>query len=174
MFAVTIFELIQGVILMSHAFGSLLFLYAFWLLLSGHFSAFLLAAGAACAVAALLMTRRMNILDREGQAIHLGARALLTYWPWLLGQIVLSGWDVARRIVHPRLPIAPTMTRFAPTQKTPLGLVIHANSITLTPGTIAVDVGHGEIMVHALTAEGAAQLAGSEMDRRVTRLEGQS
>lgn len=156
---------------MAHALGSFVFLYGFWLLLSGQFSPFLLAVGAACSVTALLLARRMNILDREGMPIHLGARTLFTYWPWLVKEILVSGWDVAWRIVHPRLPIAPAMVRFAPTQQTDLGLVIHANSITLTPGTIAVEVGRSEFVVHALTAAGAAQLAGSEMDRRVTRLE---
>jgi len=62
--------------------------------------------------------------------------------------------------------------RFAPTQATELGLVIHANSITLTPGTITVEIAAGEFLVHALTREGAAGLAGSEMDRRVTAFEG--
>jgi hypothetical protein len=59
----------------------------------------------------------------------------------------------------PRLPISPTLVRFRPSQKTELGLVIHANSITLTPGTIAVEVEPDEFLVHALTREGAAGLA---------------
>ncbi len=88
-----------------------------------------------------------------------------------LEEIVKSAWDVSRRILDPRLPISPTLARFAPSQKSELGLVIHANSITLTPGTIAVEVDDGELLVHALTESGAAGLSGSEMDRRVTRLE---
>ncbi|MFN0300309.1 MAG: Na+/H+ antiporter subunit E [Burkholderiales bacterium] len=55
-----------------------------------------------------------------------------------------------------------------------MGLVVHANSITLTPGTLTVDIAEGEFLVHALTREGASGLADSEMDRRVTRLEGQA
>jgi multicomponent Na+:H+ antiporter subunit E len=157
--------------IMLHALGCFVFLYGFWVLLSGYFTAFLLVAGAGSAVAALLLAHRMHILDREGQPIHLAIPAVFTYWPWLIKEIILSGWNVTWRILHPQLPITPTMARFAPTQKTDVGLVIHANSITLTPGTIAVEVGRGEILVHALTAEGAAQLAGSEMDRRVTQLE---
>lgn len=156
---------------MWHALGILALLYAFWMLLSGHFSAFLLISGGGCAMVSLLLARRMGILDREGQALHLLGRALTSYWPWLLKEIVKSAWDVTWRVLHPRLPISPTLARFKPTQKTDLGLVIHANSITLTPGTISVEVRRGEFLVHALTAQGAAQLAGSEMDRRVTELE---
>jgi multicomponent Na+:H+ antiporter subunit E len=62
--------------------------------------------------------------------------------------------------------------RFKPSQKTPVALATHANSITLTPGTITVDAGHDEFLVHALTREGAAGVVDSEMDRRVRRMEG--
>ena len=146
-------------------------LYLFWLLLSGYFVAFLLAAGAGCAAAVVLVARRMDVVDHEGHPIHLSLRALLSYWPWLAGEIVKSGWDVSRRILDPRLPVSPTLARFKPSQATALGLVIHANSITLTPGTISVEVTAGEFLIHALTQQGAAGLAGSEMDRRVAELE---
>jgi len=154
--------------------GFLVGLYAFWLLLSGMYTPFLLAAGAGCSLAIYLLARRMRLLDREGYPLHLLGKALFSYWPWLGGEILKSAWDVSRRIVDPRLPISPTLVEFTPTQRTDLGLVIHANSITLTPGTITVEVEPGRFLVHALTAEGAAGLAGSEMDRRCSELEGQS
>ncbi|MDT3736565.1 MAG: Na+/H+ antiporter subunit E [Denitratisoma sp.] len=156
---------------MLHAASVFLVLYAFWLLLSGLFTPFLLAAGAGCALAVLAFARRMDVVDREGHPIHLGWRALISYWPWLLREIVRSSWDVSRRILDPRLPISPTLARFRPSQKSELGLVIHANSITLTPGTVAVEVEADTFLVHALTREAAAGLAGSEMDRRVAALE---
>ncbi len=146
-------------------------LYSFWLLLSGMFTPFLLAAGAGSTIAVLLLARRMDVIDREGFPIHLGWRVLLSYWPWLIKEIIKSGWDVSKRILHPRRPISPTLIEFIPSQKTDLGLVIHANSITLTPGTIAIEVEPGRFLVHALSREGASGLAGSEMDRRCTELE---
>ena len=155
-----------------HSVSAFVVLYLFWLLLSGYFGSFLLAAGAGCAAAVVLIARRMDIVDREGHPIHLGLRALLSYWPWLVKEIVKSGWDVSRRILDPRLPVSPTLARFKPSQTTVLGLVIHANSITLTPGTISVEVNAGEFLVHALTRDAAAGLAGGEMDRRVAKLEG--
>ena len=155
---------------MLHAAGVFLALSAFWLLLSGLFTPFLLAAGAGCALAVLAFARRMDVVDHEGHPIHLGWRAAVSYWPWLLREIVKSSWDVSRRILHPRLPISPTLVRFRPSQATPLGLVIHANSITLTPGTISVEVAPGEFLVHALTAEGAAGLAARGTDRRLAAM----
>ena len=146
-------------------------LFAFWVLLSGMFTPFLLAAGAASAVAIALLSRRMEIADREGLPLHL-TLAALTYWPWLVKEILKAGWQVARIVVAPRLPVSPALVRFRPSQRSTLGLVTHANSITLTPGTVTVEAEHGEFLVHALTQEGADGLAGSEMDRRVSRFEG--
>jgi multicomponent Na+:H+ antiporter subunit E len=148
-----------------------LVLFAFWVLLSGMLTPFLLAAGAASAVAIALLSRRMEIADREGVPLHL-TLAALTYWPWLVKEILKSGWQVARIIVDPKLPVSPALARFRPSQASTLGLVTHANSITLTPGTVTVEAERGEFLVHALTQEGADGLAGSEMDRRVSRFEG--
>jgi len=156
---------------MLHTLSAFATLYAFWILLSGYFTAFLLGAGGGCALAVVLLARRMDVVDHEGHPIQLGWRASLGYWPWLALEIARAGWDVARRILDPRLPISPTLARFAPGQRSDLGLAIHANSITLTPGTVSVQVGPAEFLVHALTREGAAGLAGSEMDRRVAALE---
>lgn len=155
-----------------HFLSAFAILYAFWLLLSGFFTAFLMTAGALSALAVVAFARRMDVIDREGHPAHLGIPALISYWPWLGREIFKSCWDVTKRILDPALPISPTLTRFVPSQKSDLGLVIHANSITLTPGTISVEVAPGEFLVHALTREGAASLADSEMDRRVTALEG--
>ncbi len=157
----------------AYAFSSAVVLFVFWLLLSGFFTAFLVTVGALTAIAIVALGRRMEVVDHEGHPIHLSWRAL-GYWPWLAKEIVKSAWGVSRIIVHPRLPISPTLVRAKTSQKSAVGVVTYANSITLTPGTISVDVREGEILVHALTREGAAGLLEGEMDRRVTRFEGRS
>lgn len=151
----------------------LLALYAFWLLLSGYFTPFLLAAGAGSAVVVAWLARRMDAVDHEGRPVGLGPRVLL-YWPWLLKEIVKSAWDVSKIIVHPALPISPTLVRFKPSQRTEVGLVVHANSITLTPGTIAVEASASEFLVHGITRGAANGTLASEMDRRVTACEGKA
>ena len=150
---------------------SLLSLLLFWLLLSGMFEPFLMAAGLGSAIAVVLFVRRMDRIDEGYQPPRLAWWAFFSYWPWLIKEIIVAAWDVAKRILNPKLPISPTLVVFTPTQQTELGLVIHANSITLTPGTISVEVEPGRFLVHALTREGAAALAGSEMDRRCSALE---
>jgi multicomponent Na+:H+ antiporter subunit E len=148
-------------------------LVVFWLLLSGFFTPFLVAAGIGSALAVVWFARRMDVVDREGHPIDLGPMVLV-YWPWLLKEIVKSAWDVSKIIVNPTLPISPTMVRFKPTQSTAMGLVIHAQSITLTPGTITIEGMPGEFVVHGLTRGGAQGVVDSEMDRRVTACEGRS
>ncbi|HEY7656128.1 MAG TPA: Na+/H+ antiporter subunit E [Burkholderiales bacterium] len=157
----------------AYALSSAVVLFVFWLLLSGYFTVFLVTMGALSAVAIVALGRRMEVIDREGHPIDMGWR-VLTYWPWLVKEIAKSAWDVACIIVDPRLPISPRLVRAKTTQKTAVGVVTYANSITLTPGTISVDVREGEILVHALTRESAAGVLEGEMDRRVTRFEGRS
>ena len=146
-------------------------LFAFWLLLSGFYTGFLVAAGFGCAAVVLLAARRMEVVDGEGVPMQLW-RVLFFYWPWLSWEIVKSAWAVSKIILHPRLPISPTLVRFKPSQTTDVGLVIHAQSITLTPGTITIEAGPHEFLVHGLTRAGAEGCIGSEMDRRVTACEG--
>lgn len=151
--------------------STVIVLFCFWLLLSGIYTAFLVCAGLACAVAVVVFAQRMDVIDHEGHPVHLAPRALLAYWPWLLKEIVKSAWEVSKLILHPRLPVSPTLVRVKCTQKTDLGRTVFANSITLTPGTISVEVGNDEILVHALTRAGADSLAAGDMDRRVSAFE---
>lgn len=146
-------------------------LFLFWLLLSGHYTPFLVAAGLASSLAVTwFSTRLMSVVDPEGHPVHLTVGAL-TYWPWLLWEIAKSAWDVTRCILHPRLPISPVLVRLEASQETEAGRVTYGNSITLTPGTITLELAGNKLLVHALTREGAASLRAGEMDRRVRRFE---
>ena len=146
-------------------------LFGFWVAMSGMFTPFLLLSGLGAAIAVALVAARLELSDREGAPWRFVV-AVLTYWPWLLKEMLVSGWRVARVIVDPRLPVSPALARFRPLQETTVGIATHANSITLTPGTITVSADHGEFLVHALTRAAGTGLAGSAMDQRVRRLEG--
>ena len=148
-------------------------LFLTWLLLSGIYTGLLLGLGALSCLVVVAICRRMRIVDPEGHPNHL-IPGLLRYTPWLLWAIVKANIDVARRIVHPRLPMSPRMIQVEASQKTHLGQVIYANSITLTPGTVAVETDEGTIDVHALTREAAEDVCSGTMDSRVTDMEGES
>jgi multicomponent Na+:H+ antiporter subunit E len=146
-------------------------LFLLWLGLSGHYTPFLVGAGAAAAVLCAVIAARMGVADAEGHPIHL-AWAAVTYFPWLFWEIAKSAWGVARLIVNPRLPISPTMTNVQASQRTTVGIVTYANSITLTPGTITTGIKGNILTVHALTRDGALDLEAGGMDARVSQFEG--
>ena len=146
-------------------------LFAVWLLLSGHYTASLVTYGALSCAVVVALVAHLGILDEEALPVHLGIRPFL-YWPWLMKEIVLSNLAVAKVILTPSLPIHPRILRVEASQKSHVGQVIYANSITLTPGTVTLDVREDRFFVHALTSESAEGLLSGEMDRRVALLEG--
>ena len=142
-----------------------------WLLLSGHTNPLLLSLGLLSVAAVVACASRLEILDDESVPVHL-LPGLIRYVPWLIGQVIRSNLDVARRIVSPELPIHPSVVKVDATHHTEVGRVTYANSITLTPGTISLDVSAETIEVHALTEDAANDLMSGEMARRVQRAEG--
>ncbi len=152
----------------------LLGLAALWLALSGHYTTLLLSIGAACVVFTVWITIRMGIQDHEMDPVQLRLFAVLVYVPWLMREVVMSALDVARRVLARDMPLSPTVVTLDTSQRTNLGRTIYANSITLTPGTVSIDLVPGQVKVHALSREGAEALAEGKMDARVRGLERRS
>lgn len=144
-------------------------LVAAWLLWSGLYKPLLLLLGAISCVLSFWLVRRMGYFDDELFALRISKR-LLVYWLWLGREIIRSSIDVARIILDPKLPISPRLVDLRATSDHPFDQVVLGNSITLTPGTLAIDVHDGVIKVHALTETAARDLMSGEMDRRVTGL----
>ena len=155
---------------MRHIISLTLILVGFWLLLSGYFVPLLLGLGAVSIFFVVAIALRMDAVDHESQPLHLKSRFML-YWAWLAREIVKSNIDVVRCIWSPVSAISPTRIRLAATQRTAVGKVAYANSITLTPGTVAMRLEGDQIEVHALTRAVAASLQDGEMDRRARELE---
>lgn len=144
-----------------------------WILWSGMLDPLILSFGLISCLLVAALASRMQLIESEPGPLLILIR-MLTYLPWLTVQIVKSNIDVARRVWHPQMPVSPTIVTVRASQRTALGLVIHANSITLTPGTLSIDVEPGQIEVHSLAEELLADLADGEMDRRVASLEGRN
>ena len=158
---------------MIRKLGLAIVLFIFWLLLSGIYQPLIISFGIASSLLVAWIAHRMDVADHEGFPIHLGPKAL-TYWPWLIWEIIKANIDVAIIIVKPRLQITPTMFKSQASQKTEVGQVSYANSITLTPGTISVGVADGMVEVHALTSYSADDVITGRMDKRVCEMEGDS
>ena len=143
---------------------------AVWLLLSGHYSPLLIGLGAVSCGLSLWLSRRLGA-DPDWPVLARMVPGLAGYLPWLVLAVVKSNLDLCRRIWHPALPIQPQVLRVQSSQETGLGITAFANSITLTPGTLSLEVLPGEIEVHALSDVSARDLASGEMNRRVRALE---
>ena len=151
---------------MRHSLSLLVFLFAVWLLLSGYFEPLLLILGLVSCVFVVWIAKRQDVVDHEGHPVNLRPLRWILYSIWLVGEIIKSNIDVARRVWNPKLPISPTIVKI-PADDDELRQVIYANSITLTPGTVSIDITDATITVHALTREGAVALEQGEMARRV-------
>ena len=157
---------------MKHLVSLAIVLMVTWTVWSGHFhEPFLWMLGVASVAFCLWMVRRMRILDAETAPTQYGIRPLL-YLPYLIKEIAESNAEVAKIVLSPRMPLRRTMVEVRSHQRTEVGRVVFANSITLTPGTVSVRVEDDQILVHALSYEGAAEDMSGEMDRRVSKMEG--
>jgi multicomponent Na+:H+ antiporter subunit E len=146
---------------------------AVWLLNSGHYTPLIIGFGVASSLLVVFLSWRMGIVDREGMPVHLLPRATV-YAPWLFKEIFTANVDVAKRVLTPFEPnISPRLFDTGVTQKTDLGRVIYANSITLTPGTVSIGVKGSYIAVHAIAEDVADGLQEGGMDKKVTWLEGE-
>lgn len=141
-----------------------------WLANSGHYTPLLLTFGLLSIALVVFLARRMGLVDRESQPLHLW-RSLPGYYWWLFCQIVQSNLEVAACVWRGRKSIHPASARLETKLRTDLGRVLYANSITLTPGTVAVELEGDEILVHALNAGGLEELRRGEMENRVRALE---
>lgn len=156
---------------MIRVFGLFVCLGCLWWLLSGYAEPLLLCFGLASAMLVTWLAVRMSLTDFEGISLPLVGRGLL-YFPWMVREVWRSNIAVARIVLAREMPISPTIFRVPAGQRSSLGRVIYGNSITLTPGTVTLQVTDEYLEVHSLTREAAADLKSGEMGNRVCRLEG--
>ena len=161
---------------LSFSFPLTLLLFGLWVVLSGKFDAGHLVTGAVAALVIALATRRLFLLPPAiGFSLDhpLGGipwHRFVWYLPWLAWEIVLAGLQVAYVVLHPRLPATPRLVRFRADLPHTLARLILANSITLTPGTVTLDVDGDEFLVHALTETAARAIEDGTMPDRVAAL----
>lgn len=156
--------------LMPHTISLFLTLGIFWLLNSGHYTLLILSLGLVSIALVLYIAHRMDVVDHESQPLLIPLK-IPRYHLWLIKEIILSNISVVKHVWLGNKTISPVLTTIKANQKTDMGKVIYANSITLTPGTVAVDLVGDQITVHAISRENIEDLQAGEMDRRVCRLE---
>jgi len=147
---------------------------ALWLLLSGYFDKpLLLAFGVGSVIISAWLAIRAKIIDNDSVPSGLFP-GILGYWIWLSGEIGKANIEVIRHALAVEPKLSPKLFLVPNPPKTTVGMATYANSITLTPGTISIDMRENEILVHSLTEELADVAAITEMGQRIAKVEGKA
>jgi multicomponent Na+:H+ antiporter subunit E len=158
-----------------------LVLFVFWLILSGKYEWKYIIIGIFAAGLVTIMTSdflysgKNDIYSQQGNLFYVISClwCWCAYIPWLVKEIVLASVHVAALVLNPKMPINPTLVRFKTQMKQEISLVTLANSITLTPGTITVDLKHNTYLVHALDPDSAGSLESGAMQNRIAHVFGE-
>lgn len=140
-------------------------LFGFWVLLSGQMDALHLGLGLLCSLLVSLFSR--DLLATSPGGVSFSVRVLFRFIPylgWLVYQIIIANIDVARRAISPQLPLTPGIIKFSSHLGSDIALTTLANSITLTPGTMTVDVVGKDLYIHCLAIEDEQKLLEIERD----------
>jgi multicomponent Na+:H+ antiporter subunit E len=165
----------------KHFIALAVILLAFWVLLSGKLETKYLIMGVGTSLLTTWVTLPLLRVPSENQKEYFYAfdfpySKYAYYWLYLVKEIVKASIDVAKVVLNPKLPISPHVVQFTRPMVNPLAHVTLANSITLTPGTITMDIDEGVYTIHALT-EGAAdglEDGQGEMMQRVSHIFGEN
>ncbi len=158
---------------MGRTIGLFLGLVVTWLLLSGYYfdHPLIMIFGFLSCVMTAWIAHRMDVVDHEAVPYHFGFR-ILAYWSWLFKQIAKANIAVTKIVFSDLGQVRPQMFKVKADGLNDMGLVILANSVTLTPGTVTVDLIDDELTIHALSKDLADPSGIMEMKKRIASLEG--
>ena len=132
----------------KNASVTFLILFGIWLLLTSTFELAMVITGAVVSLLIVLLFSRKPALF---SGLRLTPKAFLytiIYIVVFLFELIKSNLDVARRVISPSLPISPGIVKVKTKLTSPMGRMILANSITLTPGTFTVDIRDQYLFIH--------------------------
>ena len=146
-------------------------IFVFWFILSGLIAPFMLLLGLVSTAFVVYIINKMDLIDEEISFHNFNIMGLLLYLPWLLKEIIISNIKVCLYIIMPNKKINPQIIKVKSSQISELGHVLYANSITLTPGTVTIDVDGDTFTVHTLDDQFKESLESNEMDRKIKSTE---
>ena len=163
-----------------HLLAMAVLMFGFWMLLSGNTEPKFLTYGVLTSIIAAWVSYPLllvpNVDDTKRYFVFgVNPVKLLAYFVWLLWQLILANVDVIRATVRPEIEIDPCVVKFRYQTDNPMAKVVLANSITLTPGTVTMNMTEdGLYEVHALTVGAAEGLRGGDMQKMVAWLFGET
>ncbi|MBN2207450.1 MAG: Na+/H+ antiporter subunit E, partial [Candidatus Aminicenantes bacterium] len=149
-------------------------LFGLWLLMSGHYDAFHVGAGVLSAALVMTVNNRLTryffLRENVCDCAPLRVGRLFLYVPWLILQVVVASLQVAGVVLSHRMPVNPSLVRFKTRLPSPTARVILANSITLTPGTITLQLEGDEYLVHSLIDASHSSIVDGTLPGEVAKL----
>lgn len=149
-------------------------LFLIWLIFSGKYDAMHVSFGVIAVTLVILMNYRLskvNLFPERGEPnVPIKIYRLPAYILWLVKEIFLANLQVAYLVIHPKMPIKPTLLTFRTKLPSASAKVILGNSITITPGTLTIDIEHNKFLVHCLIPKSAGSLESGDMQSRIMRL----
>ncbi|ABR50240.1 cation antiporter [Alkaliphilus metalliredigens QYMF] len=147
-------------------------LFTFWNILSPRITVESILVGLVVSFGVVLYSRDIVFDEEEVTLYKLSNIGKFFSFIWcLLVEIVKANIQVAKIVLSPSMPISPKLVRIPVKFKNDFNKVLYGNAVTLTPGTLTVDITENEYLVHALTEEAAEDLIDSVMEQHVLRLE---
>lgn len=156
--------------MVSDIFLTFIILIIFWISLAGQFDPIGIVSGMIyCAFISrissnLIFKRKENVIHAIKKFPH-----FLFYVFYYLKDIVLANIDVAKLVLSPKMLINPQIVEYESTLKNDFALTVLSNSITITPGTVTVDIINGKLLVHAIEPSMAEGILNGDLDKRIAK-----
>lgn len=138
---------------MKRIIPTFLVLWLIWLLTAGFGIAEVILGGVSALILSLIISPHVNY-SFDIKIIRRIIQFIFVYIPLFLYQLVLANIDMAYRVLSPSLPINPRIVKVPTQLKGDFTKLVLANSITLTPGTLSMDVEEDGVLVHWVNASG--------------------
>jgi len=142
----------------------------FWFMLSGHFSLIIVTSAVIYALIAAYFTHDYFLEEISLTGIKRIFK-FIAYLPWLFWEIIMANLQVAYIVLSPKMPISPELVETETDLKTDYGKTALGNSITLTPGTVTIEIENSKILVHAITKDHAQDIRNKDIEKKILRIE---
>lgn len=137
---------------MKKGVSTFLVLWVVWILIAGFNVTEIVLGGAVSLILAVILSKYVNY--SFGFSIILGfIKFVFIYIPVFIYKLIIANLDMAYRVLSPKLPINPKIVKVPTDIKSDFGKLVLANSITLTPGTLSLDVEDDHVLVHWVNAK---------------------
>ncbi len=141
---------------MKRTLSTFIVLYLIWIALAG-ISAEELLVGAVISLIVAYVIKDTSIYEFSIGIVVQGLKFIALYLPLFVWKLILANVSIAKIVLNPKLPINPGFVTIRTGLDSEVSKLILANSITLTPGTLSVDVNGDELLIHWVDVQGETQ-----------------